>query len=161
MCSNFCMMYYLENTELTECKTWGIPIINLELAGEGLLSHIKNLDTSQSHLDCRGYSCHQRLLSIWHDTNHMIRWMEWWCIFLTVKHVNTLTVSILTFQLNQGTCVLGYIQTDSIHSRYFLVLIFVGRLYSRFITCHWGCVWGRSSCFYLRSYPVLIVRGEI
>jgi hypothetical protein len=64
ICPNFCMMYYLENTELTECKTWGIPIINLELAGEGFLSHIKNLDTSQSHLDCRGYSCHQRLLSI-------------------------------------------------------------------------------------------------
>ena len=51
MCPNFCMLYYLENAELTE------------LAGERLLEHIKNLDTSQSHLDCRDYSCHKTLLS--------------------------------------------------------------------------------------------------
>jgi hypothetical protein len=41
----------------------GMPIINPELARKGLLSHIENLDTFQSHLDCKGYSCHQRLLS--------------------------------------------------------------------------------------------------
>jgi len=63
MCPNFCMLYYLENIELTKCRTYNIPIINPELAGEGLMSHIKNLDTSQSHVDCRGYLCHQNLLS--------------------------------------------------------------------------------------------------
>jgi hypothetical protein len=37
----------------------GIPVTNPELVGERLSWHIKNLDTFQSHLDCRGYSCHQ------------------------------------------------------------------------------------------------------
>ena len=23
MCPNFCMLYYLENAQLTECRTWG------------------------------------------------------------------------------------------------------------------------------------------
>jgi len=50
-------------------------IINPKLVGELTLSHIeKNLDTSQSHLDCKGYSCHQRLLS----TCHGIIYMMWW-----------------------------------------------------------------------------------
>jgi hypothetical protein len=63
ICHNFCMLYFLENVELTECKHVGISVTNLELV-EGRLSwHIKYLDTSQSHLDCRGYSCHQGLLS--------------------------------------------------------------------------------------------------
>ena len=104
----------------------GIPITNLELV-EGRLSwHIKNLDTSQSHLDCRGYSCHQRLLSTWHGINHIIRLMEWWCILLMAKPGNTLIVCILTFQLNQGTCVLGCVQTDSTHSGHLLLFILVG-----------------------------------
>ena len=30
--------------------------------------------------------------------------MEWWCILLTAKHGNTLTVCIITFQLNQEMC---------------------------------------------------------
>jgi hypothetical protein len=32
MCPNFCMLYYLENAEMTEC----IPITNPELVGERL-----------------------------------------------------------------------------------------------------------------------------
>jgi hypothetical protein len=63
MYPNFCMMYYLENVELTECRTCDILITNSKVVGKGLLSHIKNLDTSQSHLNYRGYSYHQRLLS--------------------------------------------------------------------------------------------------
>jgi hypothetical protein len=61
MCPKFCMLYYLENTELIECRTCEhsryIPLIGRER----LLSNIKNLDTSQSHLN---YSCHQCLLTI-------------------------------------------------------------------------------------------------
>jgi len=76
MYPNFCMMYYLENVELTECRTCDILITNSKVVGKWLLSHIKNLDTSQSHLNYRGYSYHQRLLSTWHDTNHMIWWIE-------------------------------------------------------------------------------------
>ena len=119
-------------------STWhvGIPVTNPELVGKRLSWHIKNLDTSQSHLDCRDYSCHQGLLSTWHGINHMMRLMEWWCILLKAKHRNTLTVCILTFQLNQETCVLGYVQTDLTHSGHLLLLILVGRSYSRFITCH-------------------------
>jgi len=44
------------------------------------------------------------------------------------------------FQLNQGTCVLDCVQMDSTHSGHFLLLILVGWSYSRFITCHQGCV---------------------
>jgi len=40
---------------------------------------------------------------------------------------NTLTVCILTFQLNQVTCVLGCVQMDSTHSGHLLLLILVGR----------------------------------
>jgi len=127
----------------------GIPVTNSELAWERISWYIRNLDTSQSHLDCRSYSCHQGLLSTWHGTNHIIRLMEWWCILLTTKHGNTLTMCILTFQLNQGTCVLGCVQTDSTHLGHLLLLILVGRSYLWFITCHRGCVWGQSSCFYL------------
>jgi hypothetical protein len=63
MCPNFCMLYYLENNELIECMTCRHshykPKTNM---GKTLVAY-KNLDTFQSHLDCTGYSCHQRLLS--------------------------------------------------------------------------------------------------
>jgi len=39
-------------------------VINLELVGKKLLSHIENLDTSQSLLDYKGYPRLQILLSI-------------------------------------------------------------------------------------------------
>jgi hypothetical protein len=42
-------------------------VINLELTGKELFSDIENLNTSQSHIDFKWYSCHQRLLSTWHD----------------------------------------------------------------------------------------------
>jgi len=154
-------MYYLENVELTKCMTFEHSRYKPKLARERLSWHIKNLDTFQSHLDCRGYSCHQWLPSIWYNINHMMRLMEWWCIFLKAKHGNTLTVCILTFHLNQGTCVLDYVQTDSTYSSHLLLLILVDRSYSQFITCHWGCVWGWSSCFYLWWYLIRAVRVGI
>jgi hypothetical protein len=51
----------------------GILVINLELTEEGLFSHTENLDTSQSHLDCRVYSRHQRLMSM-----APIKWCNGW-----------------------------------------------------------------------------------
>jgi hypothetical protein len=63
MCPNFYMLYYLENAEMTECMTWGHSRYKLRTGRERLQWHIKNLDTSRSHLDCRDYSCHQGLLS--------------------------------------------------------------------------------------------------
>jgi hypothetical protein len=157
MCPNFCILYYLENIELTECRTCEHSRYKPKTSKERtFVAHKKNLDTSHSHLYCRGYSCHQRLLSTWHDTNHMMWWMEWWCTLLMVKHRNTLIVCILSFQWNQWMCILGYVHTNSIHSSHLMLLILVGQLYSRFRTCYWGCVWGRSLCFYLWSYLILI-----
>jgi hypothetical protein len=156
------MLYYLENAEMIECMTCGGHSRYKPRTGRGkTLVAYKNFDTSQSHLDCRGYSCHKGLLSTWHGTNHMMRLIEWWCILLTAKRRNTLTLCIITFQLNQGTCVLGCVQTNSIHSGHLLLLILVGRSYWRFITCHWGWVWGWSSCFYLWSYQVRAARAGI
>jgi hypothetical protein len=51
-------------------------------------------------------------------------------ILPTAKHGNTITVCILTFQLNKQICILGYVQTDSTHSGHLLLLILVGRSYS-------------------------------
>jgi len=42
---------------------------------------------------------------------------------MTVKQGNTLTVCILTFQLNQGMCILGYVQMNSTHSGHFSLFI--------------------------------------
>ena len=56
----------------------------------------------------------------------MMRLMEWWCILLTAKRGNSLTMCILTFQLNPGMCVLGCVQTDSTHLGHLLLFILVG-----------------------------------
>jgi hypothetical protein len=62
--SMLCMLYYFENTELTEWRTCGHSCYKSCLVGKGLLSHTKNLNTFQSHLDYKVYSCNQRLMSI-------------------------------------------------------------------------------------------------
>ena len=48
------MLYYLENTKLTKCKTCRHSRYKL-MTGRGrtLVSQKKNLDTLQSHIDCR------------------------------------------------------------------------------------------------------------
>jgi hypothetical protein len=68
MCPNFYMLYYLENAELTECMTCGHSRYKPRTGrGKTLVAYKKliyfHLDTSQSHLDYRGYLCHQGLLS--------------------------------------------------------------------------------------------------
>jgi len=57
------MLYYLENAELIECRTCGHSRYKPRTSREKILVAHKNLDISQSHLDCRGYSYNQRLLS--------------------------------------------------------------------------------------------------
>jgi len=62
MCLNFCMLDYLENTEVTKCMTCGHSRYKPRTdMGKTFIAFVayKNLDTSQSRLDCRGYSCHQ------------------------------------------------------------------------------------------------------
>jgi hypothetical protein len=63
---------------------------------------------------------------------------------------------ILLLLINHRLCT-----TDSTHSGHLFLLILVGQLYLRFTICHRGCTWGRSSYFYLQSYPVLIVQAGI
>jgi len=46
MCHNFCILYYLKNTELTKCMTCGHSRYKPITSMERLLWHIKNLDTS-------------------------------------------------------------------------------------------------------------------
>ena len=58
MCPNFCMIYSLKMLSWSSAWHVGIPVTNPELTWERISWHIRNLDTSQSHLDCRGYSCH-------------------------------------------------------------------------------------------------------
>jgi hypothetical protein len=76
MCPNFCMLYYRENTKLTKCKPYGHSHYKTRTGRwRTLVAHKKSPD-------CKGYSCHQRLLSTWHDINLMIWWMKWWCTLL-------------------------------------------------------------------------------
>jgi len=62
MCPNFCMLYYLENAELIECMTCGHSRYKPRTGRGKTLMAYKKIK-SQSHLDCRGYSCHQELIS--------------------------------------------------------------------------------------------------
>ena len=101
----------------------GISVINLELAGERLLSYIKNLDTFQSHLDCKGYSCHQRLLSTCHGTNHIMQWIEWWCTLPILKYGNTFInvhpyFSAKSRNMHLGLCTNGFNPIESFVAPY-------------------------------------------
>jgi len=56
------MLDYLENTEVIKCMTCGHSRYKPRTdMGKTFIAFVayKNLDTSQSRLDCRGYSCHQ------------------------------------------------------------------------------------------------------
>ena len=88
LCLKFCMLYYIENTELTECETCEHSHYK-PITGKGR--------TFFAHRKLRYFSIASRLLSIWHDTNHMMRWMKWWCTLPLVKPRNTLTMCILSF----------------------------------------------------------------
>ena len=135
-CPNFCILYYLENIELTECRICGYALYKPKKGREiTLVAYKKNLDTSQSLLDCKGYSYLQILLSIWHDIIHMMQWMKSWCTH-PMKPKNILIWCILNFHWNQGTYILCYVQINSIHSGHLLLLILVGWWYSQFTTYH-------------------------
>jgi hypothetical protein len=59
VCPNFCMLYYLENVELTECMICGHSYYKPRTGkGKNLVAY-KKLRCFHSHLDCKGYSCHQ------------------------------------------------------------------------------------------------------
>jgi hypothetical protein len=63
------------------------PIINM---GKTFVVFKKLRYFTITHKLYRGYSCYQRQVSTWHDTNHMMWWMEWWCIILSGGSMKTL-----------------------------------------------------------------------
>jgi hypothetical protein len=64
---HFCMLYYLENTKLVDCRT---------CKHAQYKSKTGNLDNFYLLLNCKGYSCLQRLLNISHDIIKLMQWME-------------------------------------------------------------------------------------
>jgi hypothetical protein len=135
----------------------GILVINPELVGEGLLSHIKKI--RYFSITPRLQKLFMSLKTIEHMTwHHSYDTMDKVIVHSsngeTCKHFNNvhLQLSVESRNMRHGLCIL-----DSIHLGHLLLPILVDRLYSRFTTCYWGCIWGYSSCFYLWSYLVLIV----
>ena len=102
MCLNFCMLYYLENAELTDCMTCGHSRYKPRTdRGKTLLTYKK----------LRYFPITPRLQRLFmspRTAEHMTWHQSYDAVDgVMVKHGNTLTVCILTFQLNQETCILG------------------------------------------------------
>jgi hypothetical protein len=151
------MLYYLENTKLTDCRTCGHSCYKPRTGrGRNLVPHKK----------IRYFPITSRLQRLFMSSK-TVKHMTWHHSYDTMdkvivhsfngeawKHFNNMHPQLLVESRNMhlGLCIL-----DSIHSGYLLLPILVSRLYSRFTTCYWGCIWGYSSCFYLWSYLVLIV----
>jgi hypothetical protein len=155
------MLYYLENPKLTECMICGHyrykPRIGM---GKTLMTYKK--------LRCFPITPRlQRLFisprtaehMIWHQSHDVIDGVmvhpsngKAW------KHFNSVHSQ---FSVESRNVHFGRVQTNSTYSGYLLLLILVGRSYSRFTTFHQGCVWGRSLFFYIRWYPIRTVRAEI
>ena len=119
-----------------------IPVTNPELALERLVAYKK---LKYFPITPRLQKLFMSPITAEHMTSHQSRDVvdDWWCILLTEKHENTLTVCIITFHLNQGTCVFDCVQMDSTHSGHLLLLILVSWSYSWFTTCHrkMTCCW--------------------
>jgi len=126
MCLNFYMLDYLENVELTECKTCGHSRYKFRTGRGWTLVALKKLRYFPITPRLQRLFMSPKIVEhmTWHQSHDAI--VVVMVHLLTVKHENTLTICILTFQLNQRTCFLGYAQTDSIHSGHLLFLILVG-----------------------------------
>ena len=134
------MLYYLENTDLIECRTydhaWYKP-------------RTSKWRTFIAHRKIRYFPITPKLQRlfiflktsehiIWHHSHDAVT--ELWCTFLIMKPINILIVCILSFYWNHRTYVFGYIQISSIYLGHLLHHILVGRWYSYLTTCHWECV---------------------
>jgi len=128
MCYNFCMLYYLENAELTECMTCGHSRYKPKTRRGKTLVAYKKLRYFPITPTLQRLFMSPRTAEhmTWHQSHHAVDGVM---VHPSDKHWNTLTMCILTFQLNQGTCVLSCVQTDSTHSGHLLLLILVGRSY--------------------------------
>jgi hypothetical protein len=129
MCPNFCMLYYIENAEMTECMTCGHSRYKPRTGrGKTLVAYKKlRYFPITPRLQRLFMSPRTAEHMTWHQAHHAVDGVM--VHPSTAKHGNALIVFILTFQLNQGMCVLGCVQTDSTHLGHLLLLILVGRSY--------------------------------
>jgi hypothetical protein len=128
------MLYYFENAELTECKTFGYSHYKPRTGREKtIIMHKKKL---------RYFPITYRLQTLFMSpkTVEHMTWHQSHDAVDEVKCGNIFTMCILTFQLNQGMCILDYIETDSIHLGHLLLLILVSRLYLWFTTSPGICM---------------------
>ena len=129
MCLNFCMLYYLENAELTECMTCGHSRYKPRTGREKTLVAYKKLRYFPITLKLQRLFMSPRTAEhiTWHQSHHTVDGVmvhpsngKAW------KHFNSVHPH---FQLNQGTCILDCVQTNSTLSGHLLLLILVGQLY--------------------------------
>jgi hypothetical protein len=129
ICPNFCMLYYLENAEMTECMTCGYSRYNPRTGrGKTLVAYKKlRYFPITPRLQRLFMSPRTAEHMTWHQSHHAVDGVmvhpsdgEAW------KYFNSMYPH---FQLNQGTCVLGCVQMDSTRSGHLLLLILVGRSY--------------------------------
>jgi hypothetical protein len=92
------------------------------------LSHKENIDTSQSHLEWRDYSCHQKLLSImtWHQSYDVVDGVmvhpsngESWKYFNNVRPRSSMESRNMRF----GLCTDGFNPSRSFAAPYFYWLV--------------------------------------
>jgi hypothetical protein len=105
MCPNLCMLYYLENVEMTECMTCGHSCYKPRTGRGNTLVAYKKLRyfPITSRLQRLFMSPRTAEHMIWHQSHDVVDRVM--VHSLTVKRGNTLIVCILTFQLNQEMCV--------------------------------------------------------
>jgi hypothetical protein len=140
MCPNFCMLYYLENAEMTKCMTCGHSCYKPRTGrGKTLVAYKKlRYFPITPRLQRLFMSPRTAEHMTWHQAHDAVDEVmvhpsdgEAWKLFNSV-HPH--------FQLNQGMCVLGCVQTNSTNLGHLLLLILASWSYSQFITCHRECV---------------------
>jgi len=129
MCPNFCMLYYLENAELTKCMTYGHSNYKPRTGrGNTLVAYKKLRYFPITPILQRLFMSPRTIEHMkWHQSYHAVDGVmvhpsdsEAW------KHFNSVHPHFLA---NQETCVLGCVRTDSTHSGHLLLLILVSQLY--------------------------------
>jgi len=159
ICLIFCMLYYLKNVELTECITYGHSCYKPRTGMRKSLVAYKKFRYFSITLRLQRLFMSPKTVEhmIWHQSHDAMDWVmvhpsdsEAW------KHFNNVHHHFFSW-IKERAYVFDCVQTNSTHLGHLLLLILVGWLYSQFTTCHRECVWDWSSCFYLRSYPILTV----
>jgi hypothetical protein len=140
MCTNFCMLYYLENAEMTECITCGHSRYKPRTGrGKTLVAHIKlRYFPITPRLQRLFMSPRTAEHMTWHQAHDAVDGVmvhpsdgKVWKLFNSV-HPH--------FSAESRNVRLGLCSLDSTHLGHLLLLILVGRSYSQFITCHRKCV---------------------